>query len=56
MRLYKVTIRPVVTYAAKTMCMTKKYEEKLRVFKRGIVRKNRNERNGIVTYIGEKKL
>lgn len=39
MRTYKATIRPVVTYASETMCLTKKDEEKLRTFERKIVRK-----------------
>ena len=34
MRLYRIAIRPVVTYGAETMILTKGEEEKLRRFER----------------------
>lgn len=37
--LYKVIIRPVVTYAAETICPIKKDEERLKIFERKIIRK-----------------
>lgn len=39
MRLYKAMIRPVLTYAVETLSMTKKDDEKLRIFECGFVRK-----------------
>ena len=39
MRVYRVAIRPAVSYGAKTMILTKGKEEKLRRFERKIVRK-----------------
>ena len=39
MRVYRVAIRPLVTYAAEAMILTKGEEEKLRRFERKIVRK-----------------
>lgn len=32
LKIYKASIRPVMTYAAKTMCLTQKYEERLKIF------------------------
>lgn len=39
LQIYKTAIRPVVTYAAETMCLTQRCEDKLRVFERKILRK-----------------
>lgn len=39
MKIYKAAIRPVATYAAETMCLTSRDEEKLRIFERKIIRK-----------------
>lgn len=39
LRLYRTVIRPVVTYAAENICLTKREEEKLKIFERKIVRK-----------------
>lgn len=39
LRIYKTAIRPVVTYAAETICLTKQDENKLRIFERKILRK-----------------
>jgi hypothetical protein len=38
MRIYKSLIRPVITYAAETMCFTKQEEEQLRILERKILR------------------
>lgn len=38
LKIYKTAIRPVVIYAAETMCLTKKEEERLKVFERKIIR------------------
>lgn len=37
-RIYKTLIRPIITYAAETMTMTKKEEERLRIAERKIMR------------------
>ncbi|XP_072398297.1 uncharacterized protein [Diabrotica undecimpunctata] len=39
LKIYRVAIRLVVTYAAETMCLTEKDEEKLRIFERKILRR-----------------
>lgn len=39
LKIYKSAIRPVVTYAAETMCLTNKDEEKLKIFERRIYRR-----------------
>ena len=39
LKIYKTAIRPVVTYAAETVCLTKKEEERLKIFERKIIRK-----------------
>lgn len=38
-RIYKTIIRPIITYAGETMCLTRKTCEKLRIVERKIVRR-----------------
>lgn len=38
-KIYKTAIRPVVTYAGETACITKKDEERLMIFERKIIRR-----------------
>ena len=45
MKVYRIAIRSVVTYGAKTMILAKGEEEKLKRFERKFVRKNYGPRN-----------
>lgn len=39
LKVYKTTIRPILTYAAENMCLTLRQEEQLKIFERKIIRK-----------------